>query len=203
MDPVPGPFSADMTNWPSALGALIGVLVAAPPAAPPATPELGAAAAPGIPPGVAWQWDRALEDHPRREVAAPDGSRLVFSARTRTSHIRRTGARGAIIWSHAIRGMQPLDAVLLLDGDTLFAALYRASVSGCRVIALDARSGALRWETELEGVGPVAHSAYRTQVQMRLDPAGLVIYGNEFKGRYIEVLRPADGRLVGRRFLGR
>jgi hypothetical protein len=147
--------------------------------------------------------DKALEEHPPREVAAPDGSRLVFSARTRTSHIRRTGARGAIIWSHAIRGMQPLDAVLVLDGDTLFAALYRASVSGCRVIALDARSGALRWETELEGVGPVAHSAYRTLVQMRLDPAGLVIYGNEFKGRYIEVLRPADGRLVGRRFLGR
>jgi hypothetical protein len=89
--------------------------------------------------------------------------------------------------------MQPLDAVLLLDGDTLFAALYRASVSGCRVIALDARSGALRWETELEGVGPVAHSAYRTLVQMRLDPAGLVIYGNEFKGRYIEVLRRPTG----------
>jgi len=26
MDPVPGPFSADMTNWPSALGALIGAI---------------------------------------------------------------------------------------------------------------------------------------------------------------------------------
>jgi outer membrane protein assembly factor BamB len=156
---------------------------------------------PPLPAGIVWRWDAAREELPQGQTAAPDGGRFVFSVRGRTSRLRRRDARGAALWTHAIGGLQPLDAVLLLEGDTLYAALYRGAASGCRVIALDAQTGALRWDTPLLGVGLVAHSAYGNRVQLALAPAGLVIYGKEWRGRYIEVLRLADGQRIGHRRL--
>jgi len=156
-----------------------------------------------LPAGVTWRWNSALEDRPRFQVAGPERSRFVFSARPRPSQIRRLDARGGVVWRYAIPGLRPLDAVLLLEGDVLYAALYRGMTSGCRAIALDARTGTLLWDEPLRGLGPIAHSAYENRVQIDLQPAGLVIYGNEWRGRYIEVLRPADGRRIGHRLLGR
>jgi hypothetical protein len=88
-----------------------------------------------------------------------------------------------------------------VDGDMLYVALFPGATPGCRVVALRASSGARLWETRLHGVGFVAHSAYGNRAQMRLAPEGLVVYGLGFKGRYVEILRPADGSRIGYRFL--
>jgi outer membrane protein assembly factor BamB len=164
-----------------------------------------AAGEPGV--DLSWRWDevaaRNLDSfHPVFEVSSPDGGRFVFSSGDwKPSRVRRLDSRGAVVWSRIIRGLPTRAAAMVLNGDTLYAALYNGSSSGCRVAAFDARSGARRWETQLEGVGFVAHSAYGNRVQMQLTPNGLVIYGNEWRGRYVEALDPAHGRQLGHRRL--
>ena len=53
----------------------------------------------------------------------------------------------------------------------------------------------------MQGLGFIAHSAYVNRVQMQLTPHGLVIYGKESRGRYVEILGPADGRQLGHRLV--
>jgi len=166
---------------------------------PPATAAEGEA-------DLAWRWDaaaaRGLESiHPRFEIRGPDGGRFVFSAGSKTSRLRRLDARGAVVWKQAIRWSSA--AAMVLDRDTLYAALYNGAASGCRVGAFDARSGAPRWEARLEGLGFVAHSAYENRVQMQLTPQGLAIYGKEWRGRYVEILSLADGRQLAHRVVER
>jgi outer membrane protein assembly factor BamB len=157
-------------------------------------------------PDLSWRWDdaaaRAAEDfHPRFEISSADGGRFVFSSGSRASRMRRLDARGAVVWTRALRGLPTSAAAMVLDGETLYAALYNGGFPGCRVASLDARSGARRWETKLQGLGFIAHSAYVNRVQMQLTPHGLVIYGKESRGRYVEVLAPADGRQLGHRLV--
>jgi len=168
-------------------------------------PDVGVAAAVPWrwdPPGAeADQWRRAFETSPPKpRLAGPDGSTLVFVVRGHKPHVRKLNARGVVAWDRALGGIEG-NAVFVLEGDTLYAALFHGGAPGCRVVALRATSGARLWETDLHAVGPTGHSAYASRVQMRLAPEGLVIYGNEFKGRYIEILRAADGRRIGYRFL--
>jgi outer membrane protein assembly factor BamB len=155
---------------------------------------------------LSWRWDdaaaRVAEDfHPRFEVAAPDGGRFVFSSGWKRSRLRRVDPRGAVVWRRALRGLPTSAAAMVLDGDTLYAALYNGGFPGCRVAAFDARSGARRWEKPLQGLGFIAHSAYVNRVQMQLAPRGLVIYGKEWRGRYVEILDPADGRQLAHRLV--
>src|SRR6476646_1493227 len=78
---------------------------------------------------LSWRWDdavaRAAEDfHPRFEVGAPDGGRFVFSSGSRASRMRRLDARGAVVWKRVIGGLPTSAAAMVLDGETLYAALY-------------------------------------------------------------------------------
>jgi outer membrane protein assembly factor BamB len=153
---------------------------------------------------LSWQWDddaaRAIERiHPRFEISTPDGGRVVYVRGARTSRLRRLDARGAVVWSRPVPGWPSNSAAMVIDGDTVYAALYNGAHSGCQAAAFDARTGALRWEAPLEGLGFVAHSMYMNRVQVRLTQHGLAIYGKEWRGRYVELLDPADGRQLGHR----
>jgi hypothetical protein len=90
-----------------------------------------------------------------------------------------------------------------LGHDTLFAAVYDGGAPGCRVVALDARTGKPRWTATLLGVGRTLHSKYSNQIQLELRDGRLVVYGKESAGRYIEVLSPDDGRTVSNQVLAR
>lgn len=156
---------------------------------------------------LSWRWDDAAARdieriHPRFEISGPDGARFVFLHGWKTSRLWRLDARGAVVWTRSVRGLPRSAAAMVIDGDTLYAALYNGAHSGCRVAAFDARSGALRWEKPLQGLGFVAHSAYMNRVQMQLTRQGLVVYGNEWRGRYVEMLSPADGQQLGHRLAG-
>ena len=159
---------------------------------------------------LSWRWDSAaaqdlerIHPHfPRFEISGPEGARFVFMHGWKTARLRRLDGRGKVVWTRSVWNFPTSAAALVLGGDTLYAALYNGSSSGCRVAAFDARSGALRWERPLQGLGFVAHSAYANRVQMRLTRRGLMIYGNEWRGRYVEMLDPADGRQLGHRLAG-
>jgi outer membrane protein assembly factor BamB len=150
-----------------------------------------------------WRWDEAQAAGARAEVAGSDGDRFMFTATPWHARLARLGARGRKRWRYPVPGSAPDGAALALGADTLFAALYDGGAPGCQVIALDARTGKLRWTTTLLGIGRMAHSKYSNQVQLELRDGRLVIYGKESAGRYIEVLSADDGHTVNNRMLPR
>jgi hypothetical protein len=164
-----------------------------------AVPDAGTAAVGELP----WRWTAAAGSDEHPEVPGPDGDRFRFTApRWHAARLARIGAHGAR-WTFKIPGSTPDRARLVFDGQTLFAALYLDGASGCRVLALDARTGALRWDVRPKGVGAMLHSKYSNDVQLEMRDGRLVLYGKESAGRYIEVLSPTDGRTLSHRLVGR
>ena len=84
---------------------------------------------------------------------------------------------------------------------TLYIAEHHAIATGCRVDAVDLDTGKRLWSTQLEGIGPTGHSEYRNQVNIELDGNGVVVFGNESHGCYVEVLNVRTGTQVAHRKL--
>jgi hypothetical protein len=80
---------------------------------------------------------------------------------------------------------------------TLFVADYHAMASGCRVLAIDLRTGELLWKANLRGLGPIGHSKYRNRVNIETDGRVVTVRGLESAGRYIEFLSCETGETVG------
>ncbi|MEZ6186992.1 MAG: hypothetical protein R3F62_18535 [Planctomycetota bacterium] len=78
----------------------------------------------------------------------------------------------------------------------LYRSEYCAIASGCTVRAIDLATGAERWSTGLQGIGPVAHSKYFNSVRLYLEEGLLCVAGYEAAGSYGEVLDPASGRTL-------
>lgn len=72
--------------------------------------------------------------------------------------------------------------------DILYIAEYSPIASGCRVAAVDLKSGQQLWRTRLRGIGPTGHSKYLNLVNIETDGQLIVVAGNEAHGRYIEHL---------------
>jgi len=108
----------------------------------------------------------------------------------KASTIRFSDKAGQTRWTHPVGDDR--DAYLIAAGDALYAALYSATATGCRVLALEVSSGRERWHTRLAGIGSMMHSRYRNTVQMKLT-GQLSILGDEGGGQYVEVLDPATG----------
>ena len=108
-----------------------------------------------------------------------------------TGKRRRSDQRPAgIWWTHPVG--YDRDAFLIAAGDALYAALYSATATGCRVLALEVSSGRELWQTRFAGIGSMMHSRYRNTVRMKLT-GQLSILGDEGGGQYVEVLDPATG----------
>ena len=119
-----------------------------------------------------------------------------------TVEVRRLDAAGRTRWRQSY-GPTPADsAALFLHGDTLYAALYSDAATGGQVVALDVDSGAQRWAAHLQAMGPLHHSKYRNQIQLRLLDGRLAVFGDEAAGRYVEVLDPSRGRRLAHRKVG-
>ena len=156
------------------------------------------------PGSIAWQWDEAEAGEHRGRVFLDleGGGCLVLTfINHETAEIQRTGSSGESVWVQSVPSWIANSAALLLHAGKLYAALYSDMAAGCRVLALDAASGDLLWDTPLKGLGPIHHSKYRNRVQLRFIhhwnvPEGgrLVIFGQEAGGKYIEVLEPDSGR---------
>jgi hypothetical protein len=88
---------------------------------------------------------------------------------------------------------------MVLHDGTLYVAYFHPNAATTHVIAYDARSGLERWRRGIWGAHPLGHSGYRNEVQMVWLDDRLVLYGMEHAGRYIEVLEPTTGNVLGHR----
>lgn len=94
------------------------------------------------------------------------------------------------------------DAALARDDQRLYVSNFSNMAAGTIVTAYDLRTGDRMWQTGLRGVGPVVHSIYLHDEQLRLERGRLVAIGWELGGRWVEVLDPVSGRDLGNRLLG-
>ncbi len=143
---------------------------------------------------IEWQWD----DTDPGGYTDTDRGRFIFTVneKNNTTEIRRIVSTGesTLIWSRPTATAN--SAALVCQDDVLYVAFYSRSATGCRVLALNASSGEVLWETPLQGIGSIGHSKYKNSVQIRMMDEYLVIFGWEASGKYIEILNPQDGRLI-------
>ena len=86
----------------------------------------------------------------------------------------------------------------ILD-DSLYYAKFHPSSSGGHIVAVDLKTGKELWESPLEGIGPIQHSAYRTLLNLTANHDVVSVYGNESMGRYYEIKDAKTGKTVGNR----
>jgi outer membrane protein assembly factor BamB len=148
------------------------------------------------PENIEWHWDDSI---PSGYVNIA-GGRITFSA-TDGLHCRvmRIDPMGERIWRQAIEGIGVDSSAIIIHDDLVYVAIYNRSATGAQVIALDVESGVKVWETALEGLGSIGHSKYSNRVQIQIIDDQLVIFGDESRGKYIEVLDSRDGLLIHNR----
>lgn len=83
----------------------------------------------------------------------------------------------------------------------LFIAEYHPNSSGCSVVAVELKTGKMRWHTECKGIGPTDHSKYLNLVNIDTDGKRVIINGNEAHGRYVEHLDMVTGKTIAHRKL--
>ena len=97
--------------------------------------------------------------------------------------------RGAVI------GIQCFE-FLMIRSTTPSSIPVRA---GGHIVAVDLKTGKELWESPLEGIGPIQHSAYRTLLNLTANHDVVSVYGNESMGRYYEIKDAKTGKTVGNR----
>lgn len=83
-----------------------------------------------------------------------------------------------------------------IEGDLLVMVDHDPIVSGAQVLGIDLRSGRVRWNRVLIGLGAIDHSQYGNRVHLASRRMGQItafeVYGDESAGRYMEIVGP-DG----------
>lgn len=154
----------------------------------------------------AWRWRhpaRGDAETPCRFVkGGPGGAsfHLVLDDDGNKGTVECKSPEGETLWLAELAPQGGDCGVLLAARERVFVARCPCIASGCVLIALDMVSGKRLWRTRLEALGPVGHSQYLNRVQLSFQPDhGLVVYGNESGGKYIEVVDPATGRSLSNR----
>jgi hypothetical protein len=70
-------------------------------------------------------------------------------------------------------------------------------MDGCSIIAYDLANRKELWKTRVQGIGPIAHTAYDNQVALELVGDALKVLGNELAGQYVEFVDLKTGKTVG------
>lgn len=154
---------------------------------------VAARAAVAAPAEIPWQWERAPELFPRVDLAV---GKYVVAVKQKKLMLRGPS------WSVVVgRGGDRSGAALGVDGARVFVASYIRLASSCQLAAFDAASGKPLWSVDLDGIGPIGHSAYSNHVQMRIIGGHPTVFGNESAKRYIEQRDAATGALVSHRLL--
>ncbi len=148
-------------------------------------------------------------ESPRRDrdvsVTTPTGTTCSFALDQGTSRTHLACATdGARIWGVDLANQFVPGGALATDGERLFVVDYCAISSGASVTAYDVARGRFLWTRALYALGPVSHSEYYNDVDVRVDGSlgqngAVVVSGWEAYGKYVEVLDPATGVDLGNR----
>jgi len=96
-------------------------------------------------------------------------------------------------------------SVFAESNNVFFFAAYNGGGCGCAIAAYDLGTGKRLWETPLEVVGPVEHSAYRNEINLGLPfgPYGkdqvLCVTGHESYGDYRVILDMKTGESIAQK----
>ncbi|HZK79817.1 MAG TPA: hypothetical protein VFC46_02095 [Humisphaera sp.] len=85
--------------------------------------------------------------------------------------------------------------------DQLIYAKYEEHAPGCRVIAVDLKTGHVKWESPLGSPVGKSVSSYWNRVRVRWDGDRLYVFGEESDGRYIDAMDLESGQSVAHRIL--
>ncbi len=165
----------------------------------------------GPPPPDASEIEWAGSPGPARPEGGPtlavigkdDLVRFVPAQGRRPARLQRVRFHRQLLWDRPLPGDLGDAATVLADagGGAVYLARYSAIASGAAIRAFDLGSGAERWAARVRGLGPIAHSQYANHVVLKRMRGGLVVFGNEAGGRYIEVFDAASGRMLSTRVL--
>jgi outer membrane protein assembly factor BamB len=114
----------------------------------------------------------------------------------REKHLECVDQGGARLWGYDLGPSSMDDAALASDGATLFAVEFSNVSTGATAAAYDLASGERRWTVPVHGLGPVTHSEYLNEAQIRVVGAGsrfVDVLGWESSGRYVERLDESTG----------
>jgi len=95
-----------------------------------------------------------------------------------------------------------MNTVFRILRDRLYYARFLRSGSGGRVVAVDLSAGKELWDSPLQGIGMVEHSAYRNLMILDANFEVVTVCGNEM-GRYLEFKDVTTGKTVGHRIFPR
>ena len=88
-------------------------------------------------------------------------------------------------------------SVFRVVDDRLYFAVWHPNSSGGKVVAVDLSTGKKLWQDELQALGPIQHSGYSNQLILEVNHNVVTVWGNESRGRYVEVKRIDTGETVG------
>lgn len=157
---------------------------------------------PKVETNVTWTWTDTDPRSIERSAEVVDGDRHCHHRYDEDSSDLWCGDAADPDWRIQTADWSDAAAIALV-GDTLYVVNYHPIASGAVAHAYHAEHGTEIWRQHLWGRGPVAHSKYRNEVQIRVDESGVVVFGKESDGRYVEVLDPSSGALRGHRALPR
>ncbi len=89
--------------------------------------------------------------------------------------------------------------MLAINDRVVVVATFCAISTGTTLNAYARETGQLLWHTELYGIGPVGHSKYFNDVELRFEGGNVVVSDADTYGKYVEVVNAATGRVLGNR----
>jgi hypothetical protein len=138
----------------------------------------------------------AVRGTPRGRSGGPDAAYRVMREGSDGMAIARTGA---IEWRTPLVPKQIFDDHLTLveAGGRIVAVSFCGNASGTFAFGFDPATGAIVWTSSVGSIGTIGHSRYRNDVRAVVDGERVVVYGAESSGKYVGVLDPREGRLIG------
>ncbi len=81
-------------------------------------------------------------------------------------------------------------------GSVLFFAAFGRSGSGCTLLAYDLGTGKELWKTRRDLLKVRERTGYSNELNLRIGPEIISVYGHESNGDYIEVFHQRTGRCL-------
>lgn len=147
-------------------------------------------------PDPTWRWEER-GDPEEATVDLPDGAVCGFTE-AKGEHVIGCGPLlGPARWMSAAIDWVDRGAVVVHE-DQLVVVTWSRIANGAWAEARDLATGEVRWNVELEGIGPQDHSKYSNQIEVDYDAEGgtIDVRGLESHGRYIERRSIDTGDLI-------